>query len=37
VATREFAASDVLREELAAIGVEVRDSPDGQDTTTGKR
>jgi cysteinyl-tRNA synthetase len=28
---RDFAASDALREELAAIGVEVRDTADGQD------
>ena len=30
---RDFAASDALRDELAAIGVEVRDTPDGQVTT----
>jgi cysteinyl-tRNA synthetase len=29
-AARDFAASDALRDELAAIGVEVRDTPDGQ-------
>jgi len=32
-AIRDFTASDVLREELAALGVEVRDTPDGQETT----
>ena len=32
-AARDFAASDALRDELAAIGVEVRDTPDGQETT----
>jgi cysteinyl-tRNA synthetase len=32
-AARDFAASDALRNELAAIGVEVRDSPNGQETT----
>ena len=32
-AAREFATSDALREELAALGVEVRDTPDGQETT----
>ena len=31
-AARDFAASDALRDELAAIGVEVRDTPDGQET-----
>jgi cysteinyl-tRNA synthetase len=30
---RDFAASDALRDELAAMGVEVRDTPDGQETT----
>ena len=30
---RDFAASDALRDELAAIGVEVRDTPDGQVTS----
>ena len=30
-AARDFAASDALREELAAIGVEVRDTADGQE------
>jgi cysteinyl-tRNA synthetase len=29
-AAKDFAASDALRDELAAIGVEVRDTPDGQ-------
>ena len=29
---RDFAASDALRDELAALGVEVRDTPDGQVT-----
>jgi len=29
---RDFAASDALRDELAAIGVEVRDTPEGQET-----
>jgi cysteinyl-tRNA synthetase len=32
-AGRDYAASDALREELAAMGVEVRDTPDGQETT----
>jgi cysteinyl-tRNA synthetase len=32
-ATRDFAASDALRNELAALGVEVRDTPDGQETS----
>jgi cysteinyl-tRNA synthetase len=31
---RDFAASDALRDELAALGVEVRDTPDGQVTST---
>jgi cysteinyl-tRNA synthetase len=30
---RDFAASDALRDELDALGVEVRDTPDGQETT----
>jgi cysteinyl-tRNA synthetase len=30
---RDFATSDALRDELAALGVEVRDTPDGQVTT----
>jgi cysteinyl-tRNA synthetase len=29
-AARDFATSDALRDELAALGVEVRDTPDGQ-------
>jgi len=29
-ATRDFATSDALRDELAAMGVEVSDTPDGQ-------
>ena len=33
-AGRDWAASDALRDELAAIGVEVRDTPEGQVTTT---
>jgi cysteinyl-tRNA synthetase len=32
-AAKDFAASDALRDELAALGVDVRDSPDGQETT----
>ncbi len=32
-AARDFAASDVLRDELDALGVEVRDTPKGQETT----
>jgi cysteinyl-tRNA synthetase len=32
-AARDFATSDTLRNELAAMGVEVRDTPDGQETT----
>ena len=32
-AARDFAAADALRDELAAMGVEVRDTPGGQDTT----
>jgi cysteinyl-tRNA synthetase len=32
-AARDFATSDALREELAALGVEVRDMPDGQMAT----
>jgi cysteinyl-tRNA synthetase len=31
---RDFATSDRLRDELAAMGVEVRDTPDGQVTST---
>jgi cysteinyl-tRNA synthetase len=30
---RDFATSDSLRDELAALGVEVRDTPIGQETT----
>ena len=30
---RDFATSDALRDELAALGVEVRDTPAGQETT----
>jgi cysteinyl-tRNA synthetase len=32
-ASRDFATSDRLRDELAAMGVEVRDTPEGQVTT----
>jgi cysteinyl-tRNA synthetase len=32
-AARDFSASDALRDELAAMGVEVRDTPKGQETT----
>lgn len=32
-AAKDFAASDALRDELAELGVEVRDTPDGQETT----
>ncbi len=32
-AARDFAASDALRDELAALGVDVRDTPDGQETS----
>jgi cysteinyl-tRNA synthetase len=32
-ASRDYAASDALRDELDALGVEVRDTPDGQETT----
>jgi cysteinyl-tRNA synthetase len=31
-ASKDFAASDALRDELAALGVEVRDTPGGQET-----
>jgi cysteinyl-tRNA synthetase len=31
-AAKDFAASDALRDELAALGVDVRDTPDGQET-----
>jgi cysteinyl-tRNA synthetase len=30
---RDFASSDALRDELGALGVDVRDTPDGQVTT----
>ncbi len=33
-ADRDFATSDALRQELAAMGVEVRDTPEGQVTTS---
>jgi cysteinyl-tRNA synthetase len=32
-AARDFATSDTLREELGALGVEVRDTPEGQVTS----
>jgi cysteinyl-tRNA synthetase len=32
-AARDYAASDALRDKLAALGVEVRDTPEGQETT----
>ncbi len=32
-AAKDFAASDALRDELATLGVEVRDTPAGQETT----
>ena len=32
-AARDFGASDALRDELADLGVEVRDTPEGQETT----
>ena len=32
-AARDFATSDRLRDELAALGVEVRDTANGQETT----
>jgi cysteinyl-tRNA synthetase len=32
-AARDFATSDTLRDELAALGVEVRDTPSGQETS----
>jgi cysteinyl-tRNA synthetase len=35
-AARDFATSDRLRDELAALGVEVRDTPNGQETTVRK-
>jgi cysteinyl-tRNA synthetase len=36
-AARDFATSDALRDELAALGVEVRDTPDGQVTALRRR
>jgi cysteinyl-tRNA synthetase len=35
-AARDYAASDALRDELAALGVEVRDTPSGQETTVSR-
>jgi cysteinyl-tRNA synthetase len=32
-AAKDFVASDALRDELAALGVEVRDTPEGQEAT----
>jgi cysteinyl-tRNA synthetase len=32
-AAHDYATSDALRDELAAMGVEVRDTPEGQETT----
>jgi cysteinyl-tRNA synthetase len=32
-AARDFATSDRLRDELAALGVEVRDTPEGQEAS----
>ena len=32
-AARDFAASDALRDDLSALGVEVRDTPEGQEPT----
>ena len=32
-AARDFAASDSLRDELAALSVDVRDTPSGQEIT----
>ena len=34
-AAQDYATSDALRKELAGLGVEVRDTPDGQVTTVG--
>jgi cysteinyl-tRNA synthetase len=34
---RDYATSDRLRDELAALGVEVRDTPAGQETTVRRR
>lgn len=36
-AARDFATSDALRDELAALGVDVRDTPAGQETTVRAR
>jgi cysteinyl-tRNA synthetase len=36
-AARDFAASDALRDELAAIGVEVRDTAEGQETLVSQK
>ncbi len=36
-ADRDFATSDALRDELAALGVDVRDTPDGQAWTLSRR
>jgi cysteinyl-tRNA synthetase len=33
MAARDFAAADALRDDLAAMGVEVRDTPEGQVAT----
>ena len=33
----DYATSDRLRDELAALGVEVRDTPTGQETTVRRR
>ena len=35
-AARDFATSDRLRDELAAMGVEIRDTPEGQTWTVGR-
>jgi cysteinyl-tRNA synthetase len=32
-AAHDYATSDALRDELAAMGLEVRDTPDGQRAT----
>jgi cysteinyl-tRNA synthetase len=36
-AARDFTASDALRDELAALGVEVRDTPEGQEAVARQR
>lgn len=36
-AAKDWAAADALRDELATLGVEVRDTPDGQATTVAPR